>query len=71
MAIARILQYYVNWLQSALQLDSEVPTRGVDIKKRGGFCRPPRQLYPQEERGIQRYDNTTFGYLTPSVKTLL
>jgi len=21
---------------------------------RGGFCRPPRQLYPQEERGIQR-----------------
>jgi len=23
-------------------------------KKRGGFCRPPRQLYPQEERGIQR-----------------
>jgi hypothetical protein len=25
-----------------------------DIKKRGGFCRPPRQLYPQEERGIQR-----------------
>ena len=22
-------------------------------KKRGGFCRPPRQLYPQEERGIQ------------------
>src|SRR5689334_12876167 len=26
----------------------------MGIKKRGGFCRPPRQLYPQEERGIQR-----------------
>jgi len=28
--------------------------RVKQIKKRGGFCRPPRQLYPQEERGIQR-----------------
>src|SRR5688572_10516980 len=27
---------------------------GSERKKRGGFCRPPRQLYPQEERGIQR-----------------
>jgi hypothetical protein len=24
----------------------------MERKKRGGFSRPPRQLYPQEERGI-------------------
>lgn len=35
---------------------------------RGGFCRPPRQLYPQEERGIQRPDNSTFTRLSPSQK---
>src|SRR6185295_17035996 len=30
-------------------------------KKRGGFCRPPRQLYPQEERGIQRRNYSGFA----------
>ena len=35
---------------------------------RGGFCRPPRQLYPQEERGIQRPNNSTYPHSSPSQK---
>src|SRR6185437_16084741 len=39
---------------STVQVTAPSPDRPKKRKKRGGFCRPPRQLYPQEERGIQR-----------------